>query len=124
MTRFPQKCDIEHMVDRADYLQVRFTSHLLQSMRVIRSLVAAAALAMLPSISHAQSVTAASVAKTDTTKVDLTGKWAFSIEQPFAGTPTVNFTQKGDSISGQYISNALGTHNFVGTAKAGVVAFS
>lgn len=88
-------------------------------MRALRALFAATALAIVPLL-HGQSAPA----KTDTAKVDLTGKWAFNIEQPFSGTPTVTFTQKGDSLSGQYISNALGTHNFVGTVKAGLVAFS
>jgi hypothetical protein len=92
-------------------------------MRVLRTLLTAGALAIVPGFAVAQS-TPATPAKADSAKVDLTGKWAFNIEQPFAGTPTVNFTQKGDSISGQYISNALGTHNFAGTAKGGAVVFS
>ena len=89
-------------------------------MRALRVLVAAALVAAIPSASRAQ----ATPAKPDTSRVDVTGKWQFNIETPFPGTPTVTFVQKGDSISGQYISNALGTKDFVGTVKARVVTFS
>ena len=89
-------------------------------MRIPRFLlVAAIALALISPVAQAQTVPA----KADTARIDVTGKWAFSIE-PFSGTPTITFTQKGDSISGQYVSNALGTHGFVGTHKAGKIAFA
>jgi hypothetical protein len=91
-------------------------------MRTFRFLLAAVLLAMIPASLRAQSAPPAA-AKPDSTKIDVTGKWNFSIE-PFNGTPTINFTQKGDSISGEYISNALGTHKFVGTVKAGKIAFA
>lgn len=91
-------------------------------MRALRILVAAAVLAAIPAVSPAQSTPA----KADTAKaVDVTGKWAFTLEGPFTGSPTIVFTsQKGDSVSGQYISQAIGTHNFTGTLKAGKIAFS
>jgi hypothetical protein len=85
-----------------------------------RVLLTAFVVAFMPLGAGAQ----ATPTKTDSVKIDLTGKWSFSIETPFSGTPTVTFTQKGDSISGQYISNALGTHGFVGTVKSGNVAFA
>jgi hypothetical protein len=91
-------------------------------MRVLRSLLAASALVILPAIARSQSAPAA--AKADTGKVDVSGKWNFNIESPVQGTPLVTFKQKGDSISGQYISNALGTHDFVGTIKARTLTFS
>lgn len=89
-------------------------------MRALRTLLAAFSLAIIPPVAEAQSTPA----KSDTARVDVTGKWAFNIESPFRGTPTVTFTQKGDSISGKYASNALGNRDFVGTMKAGKIAFS
>ena len=90
-------------------------------MRTLRTfLVAAAALAIIPAAARSQSAPT----KPDTAKIDVTGKWNFNIETPVQGTPTVTFTQKGDSISGKYISNALGTHDFVGTVKARTVTFA
>jgi hypothetical protein len=57
-------------------------------------------------------------------KIDITGNWAFSVISPAGqGTPTVVFKQKGDSISGTYKSNALGTKEFIGTLKEGKIAF-
>jgi hypothetical protein len=90
-------------------------------MKTLRSLlVAAFALAMIPAAAHSQSTPA----KPDTTKIDVTGKWNFNLESPVQATPTITFKQKGDSISGQYISNALGTRDFVGTVKGRTVSFS
>lgn len=91
-------------------------------MRNIRSAFAVLALAMIP-LATVRAQSSPTPAKPDSTKVDVTGKWNFSIE-PFSGTPTLTFAQKGDSISGEYISNALGTHKFVGTVKAGKIAFA
>ena len=89
-------------------------------MRALRILFAATIAAATPVVARAQSTPP----KADTIKVDVTGKWQFNIETPFPGTPTVTFVQKGDSVSGQYISSALGTKDFVGVVKAGVVTFS
>ena len=89
-------------------------------MRTLRFALAACALAMIPTLARAQS----SPAKPDTAKIDVTGKWNFNIESPVQGTPTVTFIMKGDSVKGQYISNALGTHDFVGTIKGRTINFS
>jgi hypothetical protein len=89
-------------------------------MRTLRLVTAAFALAIVPVTSHAQ----ATAAKPDTSKIDVTGKWNFNIESPVQGTPTVTFTVKGDSLKGQYISNAIGTHDFVGTIKGRTLSFS
>lgn len=89
-------------------------------MRTLRFLLAAALVAAVPSVSRAQDTPV----RSDTAKIDVTGKWQFNIETPFPGTPTVTFVQKGDSVSGQYISSALGTKDFVGVVKARVVTFS
>ena len=90
-------------------------------MRTLRLALAAIALTIAPAVAHSQS--AATAAKPDTGKVDVTGKWSFYIEM-FSATPTVTFTQKGDSITGQYISATLGTKDFTGTVKGRVIAFS
>jgi hypothetical protein len=69
-------------------------------MRAIQKFLLLLAIALAPATTHAQSTPA----KADTAKIDVTGKWAFTLETPFPGTPTVTFTQKGDSISGTYTS--------------------
>jgi hypothetical protein len=90
-------------------------------MRTLRTLaLVALTLTAVPAAVRAQSAPA----RTDTAKIDVTGKWNVNIESPVQGTPVVTFKQKGDSISGQYISNALGTHDFVGTIKARTLSFS
>jgi hypothetical protein len=67
----------------------------------------------------------AAQAKPDSAKIDITGTWTFTVESPAGtGTPTVEFKQKGDSISGTYKSVALGTRTFTGTLKAGKIEFS
>src|SRR4051812_46957293 len=90
-------------------------------MRTLRTLAfAAIAFATISAAGRAQSTPA----KPDTVKIDVTGKWNVNIESPVQGTPVITFKQKGDSISGQYISNAIGTHDFVGTIKARTLSFS
>jgi hypothetical protein len=50
---------------------------------------------------------------------DLTGRWAFSVVyEGGSGSPTVTLTQKGDSLSGRYISQAFGEIELKGTIKA------
>ena len=90
-------------------------------MRTIRTLAIGLLLAAaLPMIASAQ--TAAS--KPDTAKIDVTGKWAFTVHSDAGnGTPTVTFVQKGDSITGRYDSQALGNREFVGISKAGKISF-
>src|SRR3954466_15736656 len=71
---------------------------------------------LLPVVAQAQAP--------DTSRVDVTGKWAFSVQSDVGnGTPTVTFTQKGDSISGRYSSQSLGERDFVGTVKNRKIAF-
>lgn len=42
-------------------------------------------------------------------KVDVTGKWQFTVETSAGtGMPTLTLTQKGDSLTGHYSSQALG----------------
>jgi hypothetical protein len=100
---------------------ISFMTFFFPRMQTLRVFVAAAlTLAAIPATTRAQ----AAPAKPDTSRIDVTGKWNFNIETPVQGTPTVTFTVKGDSIAGQYISNALGTHDFVGTIKGRTLLFA
>jgi hypothetical protein len=71
-------------------------------------------------------VLAASVAAAQApSKVDVTGKWAFSVRTDAGtGTPTVTLTQKGDSITGHYSSQLLGERTLKGTVKDNKISFS
>ena len=89
-------------------------------MRTLRLLIAATALAMIPVSARSQSTPA----KPDTSRIDVTGKWNFNIETPVQGSPMVSFTVKGDSLKGQYVSNAIGTHDFVGTITGRTLNFA
>lgn len=67
----------------------------------------------------------AQASKPDSAKVDISGNWTFTVQSPAGtGTPSVVFKQKGDSISGTYKSQALGTHDFTGTLKDGKIQFA
>jgi len=71
--------------------------------------IAAAAVLLLgsPSIAFAQS---------DTAKVDLSGNWNFNVVyEGGSGSPTVRFTQHGDTLTGRYISQAFGELDLKGT---------
>ncbi len=58
-------------------------------------------------------------------KVDLTGKWAFSVvTENGTGTPSVTFQQKGDSLTGHYSSQVFGEVEFKGTVKDGKITFA
>jgi hypothetical protein len=60
-----------------------------------------------------------------TTKIDVSGKWAFSVTTDAGtGTPTVTLTQKGDSVSGHYSSQLLGERSIKGTVKDNRITFS
>lgn len=60
----------------------------------------------------------------DAPKSDLTGKWAFSVVyEGGSGSPTVTLTQKGDSLSGRYISQAFGELDLKGTIKGTEFSF-
>jgi hypothetical protein len=60
----------------------------------------------------------------DTTKVDLSGNWAFSVTyEGGQGSPTVRLTQKGDSLTGLYISQAFGELDVKGTIKGREFSF-
>lgn len=57
-------------------------------------------------------------AQGDTSKVDISGNWNFTVVyEGGQGTPTVRFAQKGDSLTGKYISNSFGELDLRGTIK-------
>jgi len=84
-------------------------------MRATRSLITAAVLMVtLPSFASAQG----------DKKPDITGKWTFTTQSDYGtSTPTVSFTQKGDSLTGRYSSATLGERDFIGTIKDGKLYF-
>ena len=85
-----------------------------------RALVTALAIALpLTALPHS-----AAVSQTPASKVDLTGKWRFDVTTDAGtGTPTVTLTQKGDSLTGHYSSQALGEAELVGSVKEGKFSF-
>jgi len=64
-------------------------------------------------------IAAASMALTaQAAKVDLTGKWAFTVQTDAGtGTPTVTLKQEGDKLTGHYSSQVLGEADLTGTVK-------
>jgi len=60
------------------------------------------------SVAHAQ----------DSSKVDLSGNWSFTVVyEGGQGTPSVRLIQKGDSLTGRYISQVFGELDVQGTIK-------
>jgi len=58
-------------------------------------------------------------------KVDLTGKWAFTVQTDAGtGTPTVTLKQEGEKLTGHYSSQTLGEAELTGTVKDGKIAFA
>jgi hypothetical protein len=58
------------------------------------------------------------------TKVDVSGKWLFTVQTDNGtGTPTVTFKQHGDSLSGHYSSQLLGERELTGTVKDNRITF-
>jgi hypothetical protein len=57
-------------------------------------------------------------AQGDTTKVDISGNWNFTVTyEGGQGSPTVRLTQKGDTLTGRYSSQAFGELDLKGTIK-------
>ena len=67
---------------------------------------------------------AARIAAQGGSKVDVTGKWAFSVETSAgAGAPTMTFKQDGEKLTGHY-TGTFGEADLTGTVKGAVIAFS
>lgn len=63
-------------------------------------------------------------AQTDGGRIDVTGKWLFSVTTDAGtGTPTVTLKQTGDSLTGHYSSQTLGEAELKGTVKEGKITF-
>jgi hypothetical protein len=55
---------------------------------------------------------------------DLTGKWILTVvTENGTGTPSVDFKQEGEKLTGTYVSNALGTRTLEGTVKGDTMRF-
>lgn len=55
---------------------------------------------------------------------DLTGKWAFAVvTENGTGTPSVTLRQKGDSLTGTYVSSRMGERPLVGSVRKDTVDF-
>jgi len=84
-------------------------------MRVLAKILTLAAFAMA-AVVHTQAQAA---------KIDLTGKWAFSVTTDGGtGTPTVTLKQDGDKLTGHYSSAVLGEADLTGTVTGKDIKFS
>ena len=55
---------------------------------------------------------------------DLTGRWILSVvTENGTGTPSVEFKQEGEQLTGSYISNAMGTRSLEGTVRGDTMRF-
>ena len=80
---------------------------------VWRMIFAAGVVSMLSSVGIAQ-----------TTKVDVTGKWTFTVDTGAgSGTPTITLKQDGERLSGHY-SGQLGEADLTGSVKGQQIAFT
>ena len=59
-------------------------------------------------------------------KVDVTGKWAFSVQVGDAGsgTPTVTLKQDGEKLTGHYSSQTFGEQELTGSIKGSDFKFT
>ena len=64
-------------------------------------------------------------AQADTSKADLSGNWAFTVVyEGGQGSPTVRLSQRGDTLTGRYISQVFGELDVKGTVKGKEFTFS
>lgn len=57
-------------------------------------------------------------AQGDSTKTDLSGNWAFTVVyEGGQGSPSVRLAQRGDSLTGRYISQVFGELDVKGSVK-------
>src|SRR5438067_10365567 len=57
-------------------------------------------------------------------KMDVTGKWAFSVETGAgSGTPSMTFKQDGEKLTGKY-NGQFGETDLTGTVKGSNIAFT
>ena len=59
------------------------------------------------------------------TKADVSGKWLLTVSTSAGtGTPTLTLTQRGDSLTGHYSSQALGEADVKGTVKGQAISMT
>ena len=64
-------------------------------------------------------------ASAQSTSVDLTGTWTFTVlSDAGTGTPTVTFKQEGEKLTGHYSSMLLGEADLAGTVKGQAIEFT
>ena len=81
---------------------------------------AAPIVAALAAISSAPPAAAGQAAK-----IDVTGKWTFTVETSAgSGTPTVTLKQDGENLTGHYSSANLGEADLTGSVKGRQIDFS
>ena len=69
-------------------------------------------------------IVSASTAYGQAAKVDVTGKWLFTVETGAgSGTPTMTFKQDGEKLTGKY-NGQFGEADLTGTVKGQEIAFS
>jgi hypothetical protein len=67
---------------------------------------------------------ASSAAPQEAAKVDVTGKWAFTVETSAgSGTPKFTFKQEGEKLTGHY-SGQLGEAELTGSVKGSAITFT
>jgi hypothetical protein len=55
---------------------------------------------------------------------DVAGKWAITVETAGgSGSPSVTFTQSGETLSGTYMSELFGEQKVAGTIKGNAITF-
>jgi hypothetical protein len=55
---------------------------------------------------------------------DVAGKWAITVETAGgSGSPTVTFTQSGETLNGTYMSEVFGEQKVTGTVKGNAITF-
>jgi hypothetical protein len=58
-------------------------------------------------------------------RVDVTGKWLFTVQTSAGGgTPTVTLKQEGEKLTGHYSSQQLGEADLTGTVKGSDMKFT
>jgi hypothetical protein len=68
---------------------------------------------------------AIAVATAQSGKVDVTGKWLFTVEtEAGSGTPTVTLKQDGEKLTGHYSSANLGEADLTGSVKGADITFT
>jgi len=70
-------------------------------------------------------VAVATALSAQSSKVDVTGKWTFTVQTDAgSGTPTVTLKQDGEKLTGHYSSQNLGEADLTGSVKGQEIKFT